>query len=328
MVKKLVAGDLDLFTVKKDERLHQVLDVLAGNVLTIKLDDDKPQLIVSDDEDVEGKPYKIILSRCYSLKLFLEPPLPTQPASVTESQKAADELKMKGNEQYGKKNLKQALEFYQQAADMDPTSPVILSNMAAVYTDMKKIDLARELCQRSIEKSRQYGIKRSTLAKVYNRLGTLDHTEGHYRQAIAWFRRSIKLDGEYGKAKSNLQRCESRLASERRKAMWDLEKANKLMKEANKLIEQDKSKEAYELFKDVTKYIPSAEVKLQAKVHVGCGKCHLCDKKYHSALMEADKAIELDKDCHTAYTIKGIAHEGLNAYESATAAYTVSNYLI
>ena len=110
--------------------------------------------------------------------------------------------------------------------------------------------------------------------------------------------------------------------------MWDLEKANKLMKEANKLIEQDKSKEAYELFKDVTKYIPSAEVKLQAKVHVGSGKCHLCDKKYHSALMEADKAIELDKDCHTAYTIKGIAHEGLNAYESATAAYTVSNYLI
>ena len=61
MVKKLVAGDLDLFTVKKDERLHQVLDVLAGNVLTIKLDDDKPQMIVSDDEDVEGKPYKIIL---------------------------------------------------------------------------------------------------------------------------------------------------------------------------------------------------------------------------------------------------------------------------
>ena len=311
---------MDLFTVKKDERLHQVLDVLTGNTLSLKLEDDKPQMVVSDDEDVEGK----VFSFSFNFNCSIEPPLPILPASVTESQKAADELKVKGNEQYGKKNLKQALEFYQQAADMDPTSPVILSNMAAVYTDMKKIDQARELCQRSIEKSHLYGIKRSTLAKVYNRLGTLDHTEGHYRQAISWFRRSIKLDGDYSKAKSNLQRCETRLVSERRKAMWDLEKAKKMVNEANKLIEQKKNEEAYELLKGVVKYIPSAEVKLQAKVHVGRGKCNLYDKKYHSALVEADKAIELDKDCYTAFTIKGVAHEGLNAFESATAAYTVS----
>merc|ERR1711892_828461 len=306
-VEKVVKGEMDVVTIKRDERIHQVLDVLSGFVANVAPDDDKYQIVISDDEEVD------------------EPPLPMPSPTTIELLKAADALKLKGNEQYCDKNLKAALEFYQQAAEVDPSSPVILSNMAAVYTDMKRIDAAREYCQLSIEKSHQYGIKCSTLAKVYNRLGTLDHTEGHYRLAISWFRRAIKLDGEYSKAKSNLQRTEARLTAELRKAMWDLDKANGMILKAEKLLTVDKNEpEAFETYATVTKYIPTNETKLHAKVHVGRAKCHLFNAKYHSALMEADQASELDKDCHNAFTIKGIAHEGLNAYELATAAYTTT----
>ena len=69
---------------------------------------------------------------------LIEPPLPI-PETLDESKKGAEELRLKGNEQYVKKNLKAALEFYQQAADLDKTSPLTLSNMSAVYCDMKKV---------------------------------------------------------------------------------------------------------------------------------------------------------------------------------------------
>ena len=50
--------------------------------------------------------------------------------------KEAEDLKGKGNEFYKKKDFKQALEYYQQAIDKNPSEITFYSNKAAVYMEM------------------------------------------------------------------------------------------------------------------------------------------------------------------------------------------------
>lgn len=54
-VEKVVKGEMDVVTIKRDERIHQVLDVLSGFVANVAPDDDKYQIVISDDEEVDGE---------------------------------------------------------------------------------------------------------------------------------------------------------------------------------------------------------------------------------------------------------------------------------
>ena len=53
-IDKLITGDLDLLTIKKDERLHQVMDVMLGNTPPPKNETDYSGIVISDDEETEG----------------------------------------------------------------------------------------------------------------------------------------------------------------------------------------------------------------------------------------------------------------------------------
>ena len=58
-------GDLDLLTIKKDERLHQVMDVMLGNTAPAKNETDYSGVVISDDEETEGISYFVVFFRIY-----------------------------------------------------------------------------------------------------------------------------------------------------------------------------------------------------------------------------------------------------------------------
>lgn len=63
----MIMGDLDLLTIKKDERLHQVMDVMLGNTAPAKNEADYSGVVISDDEETEGISYFVVFLRT---KLF------------------------------------------------------------------------------------------------------------------------------------------------------------------------------------------------------------------------------------------------------------------
>ena len=52
--------------------------------------------------------------------------------------------------------------------------------------------------------------------------------------------------------------------------------------------------------------------------------CHLNIRSYVTAIAEAEKAFSFWNECSEAFTIQGIAHEGLKNFDRASTSYTVS----
>ena len=68
--------------------------------------------------------------------------------SLPENKQKAIKAKEDGNAAYKAQELDKALDFYRQASEHDPESPVYLTNMAAVYMAQKKYDSVVESCDK------------------------------------------------------------------------------------------------------------------------------------------------------------------------------------
>lgn len=65
------------------------------------------------------------------------------PKDLTEDETEAARIKQLGNEAYKDKDFEEALVFYTQATELDPTDVTFVANKAAVYLAKSEIDQAR-----------------------------------------------------------------------------------------------------------------------------------------------------------------------------------------
>jgi len=63
----------------------------------------------------------------------------------------AERYKEKGNEEFKKGNMAQAIEFYTYATEMDPKNHIYMTNRAAAYAHMQKWDKSLRDAQKSVE---------------------------------------------------------------------------------------------------------------------------------------------------------------------------------
>jgi tetratricopeptide (TPR) repeat protein len=116
-------------------------------------------------------------------------------ARKQEARKKADELKVKGNEQFGLKNFEKALEFYTQAINTLRDNTVIYTNRAQVYIQLQKYEEAIEDCEWSMRVDEKF-------IKAYI----------HKGRALTYLKRFDEALVEFNKAKD----CESASESDKR----------------------------------------------------------------------------------------------------------------
>lgn len=68
----------------------------------------------------------------------------------------SDELKQKGTEYYKKRDFPRALQYYDEAYQIDPTNVAVLTNKSAVLFEMEKYDECIEVSEKAVEEGRSY----------------------------------------------------------------------------------------------------------------------------------------------------------------------------
>lgn len=100
----------------------------------------------------------------------------------------AEEIKIKGNEEYRSGDFQAAVDSYTQAIVYDPLNPIHLSNRAAAYAKLGMVENAIEDCEKGLEIDDQF-------VKLYTRLGTL-YLGKNKEKALQVFKRGLEVDPE------------------------------------------------------------------------------------------------------------------------------------
>lgn len=106
---------------------------------------------------------------------------------------AAEEEKTRGNDEYKKKNFKQALYHYDKAIELNPREGVYHNNKAAVYLEMKEAEKVIESCNKAIEIWKHSGsYDGAKMCKAYSRKGSAYVLKKEYDEALKCYNQALK----------------------------------------------------------------------------------------------------------------------------------------
>ncbi|EEB06455.1 SGT2 family TPR repeat protein [Schizosaccharomyces japonicus yFS275] len=126
-------------------------------------------------------------------------------AALTEAKKKeAEELKVKGNEAVANHEYETAIDYYTQALNIIPTSPVFLSNRASAYSHLGQHEKAIE----DAEKAAQI---EPTHVRAYSRLGYAKYSLGRLEEAIEAYKKGLSLDPNNAVLQKSLSLAEKKL---------------------------------------------------------------------------------------------------------------------
>eukprot|EP00980_Cylindrotheca_fusiformis_P001972 scaffold443_cov125-Cylindrotheca_fusiformis.AAC.21 len=117
------------------------------------------------------------------------------------NEEMALKLKNQGNEELVKGHYLEAIGFYSEALEYDPTSAVILSNRAQAYIKVENYGLAMADATAALETDPKY-------AKAYYRRGSAQFALTHYKEARKDFKKVCQLKPKDKDARSKYQACD------------------------------------------------------------------------------------------------------------------------
>ncbi len=101
--------------------------------------------------------------------------------------KQADELKLKGNEEFKLENFEKALEFYTQAIQIVRDNPILYTNRAQCYLKLKKYDEVLKDCEWALR-------AKETWTKAYILKGRALTLMKKFDQALEEFNKAKELE--------------------------------------------------------------------------------------------------------------------------------------
>jgi serine/threonine-protein phosphatase 5 len=110
-------------------------------------------------------------------------------------------LKTQGNEQLVMGHFLEAIGFYSEALEFDPTSAIILSNRAQAYIKVENYGLAMADATAAMDSDPNY-------AKAYYRRGSAHFALTHYKDAKKDFKKVCQLKPKDKDARKKFQACE------------------------------------------------------------------------------------------------------------------------
>lgn len=107
--------------------------------------------------------------------------------------KEAEEEKTRGNDEYKKKNFKQALQHYDKAIELNPKEAIYHNNKAAVYLEMKEADKVIECCNKAIDIWKSGGnYDPVKLCKALSRKASAYVIKKEYDDALKFYNQALK----------------------------------------------------------------------------------------------------------------------------------------
>ena len=235
-----------------------------------------------------------------------EPPKPKKEVHTAEKEK------IKGNEEFKKKNFDEALKFYDKAIELDPTEVLYYSNKAACFIEKKEFDKALEMCDKALEVSNENTFKDfSKFAKIYARKANVYAKMENYDQAIYFYEKSL-LENQDVKVKDELRRIQRVKKDLEELNYIDPSKAEEHNNIAKDLFQQGRFPEALKEYEEAIRRNPK-----DAKLYSNKASCLTKLLDFPGALRAIDKCLELDPNFTKAYGKKGTIHYGLKEYHRA-----------
>lgn len=212
--------------------------------------------------------------------------------------KQAEELKLKGNEAFKQRNLDAALDYYNQAQQVNPSELSINLNKAGVYHELKQFDKVIEECQYVVDNTFDF-IKKS---RAYGRMGYAFQELGDYDKAISCFENSLleNTDPRIKDALRFAQREKQRIEAER---YINPELAEESNNKANEFYKGGKYPEALKEYNEAIKRNPES-----ARYYSNRAACFIKLMGFNDALKDCDKALTIDPNFLRAIQRKATCH--------------------
>lgn len=246
---------------------------------------------------------------------YQEPSHPPRPPRQLTTEEQAQEYKLQGNEAYKKKNWQLALEYYDKAIQLNPNEVVFINNKAAVYYAMRDYKRCIDLCEEALIKARETHCDLEKLAKAMARKGLALQQLGDLDGAIASIKASL-MEFKDDKLKFTLRDME-KLKKKREEEMYiNPDKAEEVNREANDIFKQGNFPGAIELYTEAIKRNPKG-----AKFYSNRAACYIKLMEFSRALVDIDKALDLEPNFIRALVRKGNIHYMLKEYHKSTDTY-------
>jgi stress-induced-phosphoprotein 1 len=188
---------------------------------------------------------------------------------LTEEQKAAADLKEKGNAAYKAKKFTEALDFYNQAQQVDPENMVYLNNKAAVYFEMEKYEECIKECEAAVELGRTRRADFKLIARAFARTGNAYAKLNNFDEAIKFYNKSLTEHRDAATLKS--LRDVEKLKEDREKAAYlSPELSDKAREEGNTHFKAQEWPQAIKSYSEAIKRDPSKAVNYSNRAGMFC----------------------------------------------------------
>ena len=215
-----------------------------------------------------------------------------------DDHKKADEIKLKGNEQYKKRNFDEAIKFYQQAIDLYPKEVVYYLNQAKCYMEKKDYDKAIELCKHVVDNSFDF----TRRATAFGIIGFAYKAQNKLTEAIKAFEDSQmeKNDNRIKDAQKETEKLKQKMEEE---AYINPEKAEEENTKANELFKAGKYPDALQIYNEAIKRNPKLP-----KYYTNRATCYIKLMEFYQAIKDCETAIKIEPKTIKAYQKKANCH--------------------
>ncbi|KAI9084857.1 hypothetical protein K1719_033263 [Acacia pycnantha] len=322
MMQDIQKNPNNLNLYMQDQRIMQALGVLLNlKIRTPNEDTDMPESSPSPPPAERKR-----AAEAERAKEEKRPQNETEPIGLTGEEKEVKDRKAQaqrekeaGNAAYKKKDFDTAIQHYSKAMELDDEDISYLTNRAAVYLEMGKLEECIKDCDKAVERGRELRSDFKMIARALTRKGTalvkMAKCSKDYEPAIETFQKALtehrnpdtlKKLNDAEKAKKELEQQEyldPKLADEER------EKGNDFFKQPN-------YPEAVKHYTESLRRNPK-----DPRTYSNRAACYTKLGAMPEGLKDADKCIELDPTFVKGYTRKGAIQFFMKEYDKALETY-------
>jgi len=217
----------------------------------------------------------------------------------------ATKYKDKGNEEFKKGNMAQAIEYYTYATEIDPNNPIFFTNRSAAYAHMGKWDKSLRDAEKAIKLN-------STWEKGFWRKGNAHFELGQFDDAAAAYKTASDLEPSNGTYKELHQKA-------KKAAMKGKSEAEILKIQGNEEFKKGNIEQAIKIYSSALAECEEDEKGKLIKSDIYCNRAACYHQLYDPKKTAEDctHALKLNPQHTKALIRRAQALESLEKYEDA-----------
>ncbi|XP_031629525.1 stress-induced-phosphoprotein 1 [Contarinia nasturtii] len=240
---------------------------------------------------------------------------PAEDANLPENIKLARKSKELGNAAYKKKDFENALKYYNEALQHDPTDITYYNNIAAVNFEQKKYEECIKECEKGIEVGRENRADFKLISKAFSRIGNAYKKLEQWKLAKTNYEKSLS---EYRSpdVKTLLSEMEKKIKEEELKAYVDPAKAEEEKEKGNEFFKKGDFSTAIKHYTEAINRNPN-----DPKLYSNRAACYTKLAAFDLGLKDCETCVKLDDKFIKGWIRKGKILQGMQQPSKALSAY-------